>query len=92
MMKSTCEHEQIIHKSLFGGYSYLCVKLVKGVDDNDICSVSRQKNPNRLRPHREGPDDEKCFDMSTYLHDHGQKRSTVVPVTQSAATPSRLLQ
>ena len=73
MHESSCEPEQSIHKSLFGGHSYLCVKLVKGVEDNDICSASRHKNPNRLRPHREGRDDEKCFDISTYLHDHGQK-------------------
>ena len=46
---------------------------VKGVDDNDICSVSRHKDPNRLKPYREGPDDKKRFDMTTHLHDHGKK-------------------
>ena len=66
----------------------ISVLSAQGVEDRDICSVSRHKNPGRLKPYCPGPDDEKRFSMSSKLHGHGKPKTALIPVaSQSAASP-----
>ena len=66
----------------------ISVLSAQGVEDRDICSVSRHKNPGSLKPYCPGPDDEKRFSMSSKLHGHGKPKTALIPVaSQSAASP-----
>ena len=57
-----------------------------GVDREDIRSVSHHWSTDGLRPYCQGPTDERRYDMSKHLHEHGRLSTAVVPVSQASAT------
>ena len=66
----------------------ISVLSAQGVEDRDICSVFRHKNPGSLKPYCPGPDDEKRFSMRSKFHGHGKpKTALILAASQSAASP-----
>ena len=57
-----------------------------GVFSEDIRTVSRHRSTDGLKPYRQGPTDERWYDMSKHLHEHGRLSTAVVPVSQASAT------
>ena len=57
-----------------------------GMDSEDIRTVSRHRSTDGLKPYCQGATDERRYNMSKHLHEHGRPSTAVVPVSQASAT------